>query len=162
MRRRGRACALQVLYQLELSGELRGDVVREAAVRSALARFWHNFESLGREDEEFTERLVLGVARELTGLDRALSECSHNWRLSRMDKVDLSILRLAAFELLHCPEMPREISLSEAVELSKLFSGSESGSFVNGLLDQLAPDKNVPRKKPLAPAAETAAAPSAP
>lgn len=144
MRRRGRACALQVLYQLELSGDLSAGEVREPAVRSALARFWHNFESLGRDDEQFTERLVMGVAQSLGDLDRALTQCSRNWRLSRMDKVDLSILRLAAYELLHCPDVPRAASINEAVELAKLFSGTDSGGFINGLLDQLAPDKAEP------------------
>ena len=141
MRRRARACALQIVYQLELGRDLSPDMISEPAVRSAMARFWHNFESLAPDDEAFAERLVMGVAHHLAALDQALSRCSRHWRLSRMDKVDLSILRLAAYEMLHCSDVPRSVAINEAIELAKLFSGDESASFVNGLLDQLAQER---------------------
>lgn len=144
MRRRGRACALQILYQLDLARELTGHAFTEPAVRAAMARFWHNFESVGLEDERFAERLVLGIARNVADLDQALGEVSQNWRISRMDKVDRNILRLAAYEMLHCPDIPRAASINEAIELTKRFSGQESAAFINGVLDKLAVGKPAP------------------
>lgn len=144
MRRRGRSCALQILYQLDLARELEAHAFVESAVRSAMARYWHNFESVGPEDERFAERLVLGVAGSVASLDGALSEVSQNWRVDRMDKVDRNVLRLAAYEMLFCPDIPRSASINEAVELTKRFSGEESAGFINGILDRLAPDKAEP------------------
>lgn len=144
MRRRGRACALQILYQLDLARELTAHAFVESAVRAAMARYWHNFESVGEDDERFAERLVLGVAKDIARIDAALSDVSQNWRVERMDKVDRNILRLAAYELLSCPDIPRAASINEAVELTKRFSGEESAAFINGLLDRLVPDKPEP------------------
>lgn len=148
MRRRGRACALQILYQLDLAKEMSAEGINEPAVRAAMARFWHNFESVSRDDERFAERLVLGVAREVGALDEALQQVSRNWRLGRMDKVDLNILRLAGFEMLHCADIPRSASINEAIELAKTFSGNDSAAFINGMLDQLVPDKADPPERP--------------
>lgn len=155
MRRRGRACALQILYQLDLARELLADAFVEPAVRAAMARFWHNFESVGLEDERFAERIVLGVARDVKALDAALGEVSQNWRIDRMDKVDRNILRLAAYELLYCPDIPRVASINEAVELTKRFSGQESAGFINGVLDKLVPHKADPPPQAAASPAAT-------
>ena len=74
-----------------------------------------------------------------------------------MDKVDLSILRLAAYEVLHCHDVPRSVAINEAIELAKEFSGEESASFVNGLLDQLAPERREQKAVPAAVASPAAA-----
>jgi N utilization substance protein B len=66
-----------------------------------------------------------------------------------MDKVDRNILRLAAYELTACPDIPRAASINEAVELAKLFSSPESAAFINGVLDQLARNKPEPKAEQL-------------
>ncbi|HWI39858.1 MAG TPA: transcription antitermination factor NusB, partial [Verrucomicrobiae bacterium] len=71
-------------------------------------------------------------------LDRLIEEKSRNWSVSRMARVDLNILRVATYELLHRPDVPRNVTLNEAVEIAKTFGAEESPAFVNGILDELA------------------------
>ncbi|MGD1979143.1 MAG: transcription antitermination factor NusB [Akkermansiaceae bacterium] len=71
-------------------------------------------------------------------LDGMINEASSNFDISRLARVDLSILRLAAFEILKLPDLDAAVSISEAIDLARDFSGDESASFVNGVLDQIA------------------------
>ena len=138
-RRRARECALQVLYQLDLSGP-------SLDVEEALAVFFAagldaEEERLTDEAAQFSRQLVRGVAERLPELDTALQKAAQHWRVERMTRVDRNILRLGAWELRHCPETPARVVLNEAIELAKRFGTEESGSFVNGLLDRLAQDQ---------------------
>ena len=84
-------------------------------------------------------------------LDAHLSRIAHHWSLDRMPPVDRNILRLASFELLHCPEIPVGVALNEAIELGKRYSTANSGAFVNGILDQvkaLRPFPDAPAQAP--------------
>jgi len=136
MRRRGRECALQILYQMDVSRDLESDAGR-ARVDEVLRAFWASFETVEDDEREFAERLVRGVVADLASLDDAVAKISQNWRVSRMGKVDRSLIRLAAYEILRCPDIPRVASINEAVEIAKRFSGKDSAAFVNGVLDQL-------------------------
>ncbi len=139
MRRRGRECALQMLYQLDVGKDL--ETPSGPAIEQAMADFWKSFEAVDGEDREFAERLVRGVAKERQALDAELAKVSQHWRVDRMDKVDKNLLRLAAYEILHCPDIPRAASINEAIEIAKRFSGRDSAAFVNGILDQLGRDR---------------------
>lgn len=86
---------------------------------------------------EFAQRLVDGVSRHREDIDALIEQCSTNWRLARMPVVDRNILRLAAFELAHCDDIPPTVSCNEAVELAKRFGAKESRAFVNGLVDRM-------------------------
>jgi N utilization substance protein B len=122
--------ALQALYQLEMTG---------GAPDEALEAAWAA--EGGGEDPEaksFALALVRGVHENLPDLDQLIESHSHNWRLDRMSRIDRNVLRLAAFELKHQPEVPKKVTLNEAVELGKRFGTSESSAFINGLLDRLA------------------------
>ncbi|WP_041283979.1 transcription antitermination factor NusB [Desulfobacca acetoxidans] len=117
--------ALQCLYQIEITG-------RE--VEGAAALFWEHFHSEERNSAYF-HRLVAGVRGHCEELDAYISRFSQHWRLERMASVDRNILRLAIFELLHCPEVPPKVVVNEAVELGKRFGAENSGAFINGILD---------------------------
>jgi len=136
MRRRGRECALQILYQMDVSRDLESDAGR-ARVDESIAAFWASFETVEDDERAFAERLVRGVVKDLGSLDDAVARVSQNWRVARMGKVDRNLIRLAAYEILRCPDIPRVASINEAVEIAKRFSGKESAAFVNGVLDQL-------------------------
>lgn len=139
MRRKGRESALQMVYQLDVAKLLeRRDAT---AVDTAMRDYWSSFEPVSPDDREFAERLVRGLIDDLAGIDAEIDKVSHNWRLDRMAKVDRSLLRLAAYEILRCPDIPRSASINEAIEIAKRFSGQESASFINGVLDQLGRDK---------------------
>lgn len=131
---------MQILYQLDLAKELEGARPGARHVDQAIQRYWSSFDAVGDEDKTFAERLVHGVVRDLIEIDQALANVSHHWKVARMDKVDRNLLRLAAYEILRCQDIPRAASINEAIEIAKRFSGNESAAFINGILDQLTKD----------------------
>jgi N utilization substance protein B len=132
-RRIGRERALQALYQLDQDTALTTNAALEAA--------WAASDDDGPREpvaEEFARALVEGVRAHLEELDGHLETNSHNWRLDRMQRIDRSILRLGAFELKYRGDIPKSVTINEAVELGKAFGSEDSSSFINGLLDRLA------------------------
>ncbi len=132
-RRRARECALQALYNADVSS---------VPAHDALAAVVRHFagDDLEPASREFAEVLVDGVSAHLPELDRAIEKHSEHWRLERMARVDRNVLRLAVFELFHLREVPKRVTLNEAVELGKKFGSEESSAFVNGVLDRIARD----------------------
>jgi N utilization substance protein B len=128
-RHAARQLAVQALYALEMNPE----TTPFGAVERALA------ESENRQpDREFAEELVTGAWEHRTESDDAIQRYSQRWKLHRIDRVDKSVLRLAAHELLHRPETPAPVILDEGVELAKEFGSPDSSAFVNGILDRIA------------------------
>ena len=99
--------------------------------------YWENFDPVDPADQQFAERLVHGAAGQIAELDAALATASHHWKVTRMDKVDRNLLRLGAYEILRCADIPRSASINEAIEIAKRFCGNDSAKFINGVLDQL-------------------------
>jgi len=128
-RRLARESALQMLYQIEMSGEKLPDVVES---------FWARQQDVEAEVKEFAERLVAGVVEQKDSIDEFIVKHSTHWKLSRMSAVDKNILRLAVFELKNCEDIPLKVSLNEAIEIAKKFGTEESSSFINGVLDKIA------------------------
>ena len=134
-RREGRELALQALYSK--------DLVQDA--NFALKRI---IESFGEGEEPtlevnskayaFATELVTGVAAHLADIDARISDKSKHWSMSRMARVDLNILRLAVFELVYRPDIPKNVTMNEAIEVAKKFGADDSASFVNGILDEIA------------------------
>jgi transcription antitermination protein NusB len=127
-RRKGRELALQALYQIEITGD---------PSVSAVDLFLRHFEGNARA-KEFARRLVSGVVSQHAEIDRMIEACTDNWKLARLAKVDLVILRVATYEMVHCPDIPSAVSLDEAIEIAKRFGNEESAKFINGVLDQIA------------------------
>ena len=90
------------------------------------------------EDQEFGLGLVTGVFGRLEEIDAVIRRFSKHWKIERIAKAELSILRLGVYELLYEPEIPLRVSINEAVELSKEFADDNSFPFVNGILDAVA------------------------
>ena len=120
--------ALQALYQIEITGD-----PSVAAVDLFLRHFEGNAKT-----KEFARRLVSGVVSQQTAIDRRIDECTENWKLERLAKVDLIILRMATYEIAFCPDIPSPVSLDEAIEIAKRFGSADSATFINGVLDQIA------------------------
>lgn len=131
IRRQARETVIQVLFQLDLNGEADPDSV----LNRWAAEFALPGPSLG-----FARELLLGTLAHKEAIDALLARLSAGWPLERMANVDRNILRLAAFEILKRPDIPGRVSLNEAIELAKRFSGEESAKFVNGILDKLLAD----------------------
>jgi N utilization substance protein B len=127
-RRRGREAALQILFSIDLAG----DPV-EQALRDHFA-----FLASSAEGREYAQTLVRGVSEQAQAIDEMIRKVSEHWRLERMPRVDRNILRLSACELMFMPDVPRRVTLNEAIELAKRYSGEGSPGFVNGVLDRIA------------------------
>ena len=132
-RRTARERALQALYQLDMSG---------GSGEDALTAAWESVAAeIPKPDPaalQFARELVLGVVEHLKDIDALIEEHSHNWRLERMDRIDRNVLRLATFELKHRADIPRKVTINEAVELAKMFGTEASSAFINGLVDRIA------------------------
>lgn len=124
-----REWALQFLYQCEIEKIY-------FFSESHFERFISSF-SMAGDSVRYLRFLVEGVFQNLPELNQAIENLSEHWNLSRMPVIDRSVLRLAAFELLHT-ETHMRIVINEAIELVKKYSTEHSGSFVNGILDKLA------------------------
>ncbi len=129
-RRKGREAALQMLYQLDVS---------DVSAAQAIQYFWATLAG-SREGEEFANDLVRGYYDARQEIDETIRSVSQHWRLERMTRVDRNILRLATFELTKLPDVPRRVTLNEAVELAKRYGSEGSAGFVNGVLDRIASD----------------------
>ena len=96
------------------------------------------------EPDELTQELVRGVDADLAALDELIAAKAKGWTLARMPVLDLSVMRLAVYELLERPHVPTAVVLNEAVELAKRYSTDDSGRFVNGVLAAIAADVRTP------------------
>lgn len=91
-------------------------------------------------DVRYISRKTDAVLEKLPEIDRVLEETSEGWKLSRMGKTDLSILRLAVYELRYDERIPTGVAINEAVELAKKYGQDNSGTFINGVLGKIAKD----------------------
>lgn len=126
-RRQARELAMKMLFQIDVGSLSPRDVMQ------------HFLEEVKASPEvaEHAKALTRGVVAEVELLDLLLTQKAKNWKLSRMAGVDRNVLRLAAYELLRCPDVPREVVINEAIEIAKKYSTEDSGVFVNGILDKL-------------------------
>lgn len=128
-RHRSRKRALQVLFEWDMRGE---------PVDQAISNYYNTLYSEESEDklkpDRFMEELVRGTVEKAPEIDRQIQAKAEHWRLERMAVVDRNILRLAIFELMQ-NTVPAPIVIDEALELARQFSGDESMSFINGVLD---------------------------
>ncbi len=133
-RRTSRTLALQTLYQWNLQ-------------RDALVYPWeHGYE--GEEDSgviDFAKILINGVIQHHDAIDDTIEKYVQHWAIDRLALIDLSILRIAIFEILYQEDIPPVVTINEAIELAKQFGDDESGKFVNGVLDSLLGDDRVAR-----------------
>ncbi len=122
-RRQQREWAVQVLY---LIGQTNYD----------FAQAWKYFLLLepAAEKATYTEKLVQGVLEKKEELDQNIKKFLSRWKLERLSRVDLNIIRIGLFEMKFCPDIPDAVAVDEAIELGKAFGGEESGKFINGLL----------------------------
>ena len=137
MRKRtlAREFAVQILYQMDITRD-------DYAV--SLENFWKAYteEAIEEDIKNFTNELVKGVADNLPEIDKKINQYATNWELKRMAVVDRNILRLSCYELMFRDDIPAKVSINEAIELAKKYSGLEAGSFVNGILDKIKLEKN--------------------
>lgn len=128
-RRLARETALQVLYQLDMTGEVKD-------LHLIIANWAEEF-GVSDKSLEFTHQLVEGTLEKKDEIDTRIASTAHEWALDRMNTVDRNLMRLAIYEMFYCPETPQRVTLNEAIEIAKRFGGEDSARFINGILDKL-------------------------
>ena len=99
-----------------------------------LVLFEEELENLNEKDSAYINHKCNEIFAKLPELDAAINETATGWKTTRMAKVDLSIIRLAVYEMKYEEEIDAKVSINEAVELAKKYGADESASFVNGVL----------------------------
>ena len=132
-RREQRECIFQLLFQVEFNG------LEEMPDQAKLF-----MEDLKEEhepnarDESYILEKYARIAEKLPEIDPMLDSASKGWKTSRMGKVELTILRLAVYEMKFDEDIPEKVAINEAIELAKKFGGDDAPSFVNGVLAKFA------------------------
>ena len=124
-----REIAMKMLYAASLGGE---ESMSEVLEQSEQA------DTLSDSDKTFLENLTYGVRTRQQELDEIVAQYAQGWALNRLAKVDLTLLRMAVYEMLYMPEIPVGATVNEAVELAKRFGEEKSPGFINGILGSVA------------------------
>ncbi len=127
-RKDGRAAAMQYLYAWSINSPKN--------LAEDLKGFFENMEH-PREHYAFGEELIHGVIEHVADIDARIKALAHNWEFDRIARIDLAIMRLAMFEMIHRKDIPPVVSINEAIDLSKQFSNADAKRFINGILDRL-------------------------
>jgi N utilization substance protein B len=137
-RRKGRILAFQALYSWEAAGRRTGGA---ASVPEELLSFsWLETgkrENLDQATADFSRLLVTGTIQNIDPIDKLISAHLKNWDFSRLNRVDLALLRMSAYTLMFQTDVPPSIVIDEAIGISKEFGTGESFRFVNGVLDSI-------------------------
>jgi len=126
-RKQTRELAMHILYQMEIHQDF-------------TELFFEKHGSKEPEDNNlaYYDSVVRAFLKEHAEIDKLLEVASDNWKVDRVNKVELAILRLALTEMLFMEDIPRKVSINEAVDLGKKFSDDEAGKFINGILSRYA------------------------
>jgi len=95
-------------------------------------------QTVQEKDESYILEKYSRIAEELPKIDAMLDEASKGWKISRMGKVELTVLRLAVYEMKFDEDIPEKVAINEAVELARKFGGDDAPAFINGVLAKLA------------------------
>ncbi|WP_294392664.1 transcription antitermination factor NusB [uncultured Clostridium sp.] len=107
-------------------------------VAEAVETFIDNYEGDIKElDLTYIKQALIGVENNKEAIDEAISSNLQNWKIERISKVNLTILRLAAYEILFDENVPRSVAINEALEITRKYSDEKSVSFINGVLDKI-------------------------
>ena len=168
-RRQGREWALQLLVQFDLNPP--------ASVDAGIEAFWEQqaqleLDALAEEPgsvkavftdpnpqtqaslaevRAFAEERVRGVWAEREMLDQKIGGYLRNWSMYRLGSVERNALRIGAWEVIHCTDIPAPILVNEAIDLAKFFSETKRGKFVNGVMDKFAKDVRRPKAETFTP-----------
>jgi N utilization substance protein B len=149
-RRSGRRRAFEVLYGLCFAPPEGGDTARAVALAPEARQEQDqdtppeppdaepDADARDSGREEFARALVAGVWARRDDLDQTINRFSQHWKLARIARVELTILRVALYEMLYLDDIPLKVAINEAVELAKRYGDDNSKNFVNGILDAVA------------------------
>ncbi|MDR1107738.1 MAG: transcription antitermination factor NusB [Spirochaetaceae bacterium] len=141
-RRKGRILAFQALYSWEAAGVPPGGAIPE----ELLSFSWLE-KTPDEEMSDFSRLLVMGTIENIAAVDAMIRTHLKNWDFSRLNRVDLAVLRMSTYTLLFQDEVAPSIIIDEAIGISKEFGTDDSYRFVNGVLDSIR--KTIQKEKAL-------------
>lgn len=127
-RRKSREIAMQFLYEMKINKE---------TVEGIISNFQDNNENpelLNDIDMNYVRSTIKGVETNISEIDSTIEKHLVNWKLERLSKVDLAILRICTYEIIFEEDTPDAVIINEGIELAKKYSGEKSASFINGVL----------------------------
>jgi len=126
-RREARENAFKIIFEIPFYGHNRSN--------ERLDYFWSNIEGdVSKDDESYINDVVKFCFENIEAIDTVISENLKNWKIERLSKVDLSVLRLATCEIMYLDSIPQKVSVNEAVNIAKVYGDDNSPSFINGVL----------------------------
>jgi transcription antitermination protein NusB len=126
-RRKSREFAMQALFAMDIAKEEYEYIINDFII---------SFLNTTNAPEYFL-MITKGVSDSIDEIDSIIIKFSINWKLNRISCVDRNILRIAVFEMLFCSDIPNKVAINEAIEIAKKYGTSESGAFINGVLDSI-------------------------
>ncbi len=128
-RKLSREKAMELLFGITLSKD---------TIEEAIESFLENYEGNIKEiDLTYIKQALIGIENNKEEIDKVIEANLHNWKIDRISKVNLSILRLATYEVLYDETVPKGVAINEALEITRRYSDEKSVSFINGVLDKI-------------------------
>lgn len=135
-RKYARESAMKLLYQMEINSDFS---------EKALEIFFENFK-FNEGETSYIKETVTTISNNLETIDEHIQNHIEGWDINRLATIDLSILRIAVYELLYRKDIPIQVSINEAIEIAKKFSTEESSRFINGILGGFVRSGSLDRK----------------
>lgn len=127
-RKRSREIAMELLFGMTLS---------KNTLEETIETFIEDYEmKLNTIDLEYIKDILEKANSNLNIIDEKIEESLNKWKIGRVSKVNLTILRLALAEVMYCDDVPNAVAINEAIEITKKYSDEKSVSFINGVLDK--------------------------
>ncbi|MDD3155775.1 MAG: transcription antitermination factor NusB [Victivallaceae bacterium] len=148
-RRLGRELAMEFFFRCDIAKEP-PDLEAWERVYEEISKESHELREnrFARKGKEYAEQLICGLALHCTEMDSLIAERAKNWSFERLSSVDKNIMRVAVYEMLYVDDVPPVVSIDEAVEIAMDYSGEQSGSFINGILNSIKDSlKRPPRER---------------
>lgn len=137
-RRQAREWVVQFLFQTEFNPE---------ELDQALNDFWNDEEKKPLDrDRNYVNEMIRGVIEQQLKIDRIIKRYTDNWDVDRLGVLDRIVLRVAVYEMLFRDDIPPVVSINEAIEIAKAYSGQKSARFVNGVLDRIQKELDRPAR----------------
>ncbi|MFV3013703.1 transcription antitermination factor NusB [Clostridium botulinum] len=138
-RRKSREVAMRLLFQTTLNGENLEEALENLKDVRESEDKEKDYESVDLKDVDidYVKRIIKGIEKNKEEIDEKIKGNLKNWKIERLSKVDLSILRLCTYELKFEEDIPKRVSVNEAIELAKKYSGEKSATFINGVLGKM-------------------------
>jgi len=120
--------AMELMFQMEIQNDFSDEAIEK----------FQELNSLTVKQRDYMSLLFRNIEERLEKVDTVIEENAENWRIQRLAKVDLSILRIALIEMFYVEEVPIAVAINEAVSLAKIYGSDNSAKFINGILGTVA------------------------